>query len=316
MGEVKMAKKSNDETIEVGEMEFTPAESSYGGLISCLRNDKVIVRYINRSNNAITNPRHVLYGGMAETATRVFTVPMLRSGGLVNVLTDEEKAFLEDYMGLSKNALSVHAKGDNYWRNYMVRVGKIDTYLDLSDPNDYIKYKVLLANKDYICPSLNELTQRRKATYQFVLINEGDETRQISKNMSASMEASMELGKILENKELLKYVVEVLSNRPISKQSKLDFIQAQSFKEMQSNPKLFLSIVKDPLLKTKLLISECVDAGIIRRHNDMLYVASTSQPLIDAGGEPTLENSAKYLNSPKHQDIKLTLEAKLKAIKE
>jgi hypothetical protein len=114
MGEVKMAKKSNDGTIEVGEMEFTPTESSYSGLISCLRNDKVIVRYINKSNNAITNPRHVLYGGMAETATRVFTVPMLRSGGLVNVLTDEEKAFLEDYMGLSKNALSVHAKGDNY----------------------------------------------------------------------------------------------------------------------------------------------------------------------------------------------------------
>jgi hypothetical protein len=130
------------------------------------------------------------------------------------------------------------------------------------------------------------------------------------------MEASLELGRILENKQLLKYVVEVLSNRPLSKQSKLDFIQAQAFKEMQANPKLFLGIVKDPLLKTRVLITECIDYGIVRRHNDLLYLTANSQPLADIGDEPTMTTAAKYLNAPKHQEVKLTLEAKLKAMKE
>jgi len=285
-------------------------------LVSCLRNDKVIVRYVNKPNMNITNPKHVLYGGMAETAVRTFTVPMLRSGALVNVLTDSEKDFLESYMGLEKNSLSVYLKKDNYWRNFQIRLGKIDTYLDLSVPADFIKYKVLLANKEHICPSLQELNDRKKATYQFVLINEGDEIAQTGKNMSASMEASLELGRILENKQLLKYVVEVLSNRPLSKQSKLDFIQAQAFKEMQANPKLFLGIVKDPLLKTRVLITECIDYGIVRRHNDLLYLTANSQPLADIGDEPTMTTAAKYLNAPKHQEVKLTLEAKLKAMKE
>jgi len=193
---------------------------------------------------------------------------------------------------------------------------KTDSYLDLSIPEDYIKYKVLLSNKDYICPNLQELNDRRKVTYEFVLINEGDEVRQTNQAMSASMEASMELGKILENKSLLKFVTEVLSNRPISKNSKLDFIQAQAFKEMQSNPKIFLGIVKDPYLKTKVLISECMDAGILRKRNDLYYVASNSEPLCELGEESTLSVAAKYLNTPKRQEIKLTLEAKLKALKE
>lgn len=285
-------------------------------LISCLRNERVIVRYVNKPNTNITNPRHVLYGGMAETASRTFTVPMLRSGALMNVLSDSEKDFLEDYMGLEQNALSVYLKKDNYWRNYFVRLTKTDSYLNLAIPEDYIKYKVLLSNKDYICPDLQTLSDRRRVTYEFVLINEGDEVRQTSQTMSVSMEASVELGKILENKSVLKFVTEVLSNKPISKQSKIDFIQAQAFKEMQANPKLFLSVVKDPYLKTKVLISECLDAGILRKRNDFYYVSANSEPLCEIGEESTLTVAAKYLNTPKRQEVKLTLEAKLKALKE
>lgn len=108
-----------NQVFEPARQEFKPqrkptSNSEEVELISCLRNDKVIVRYVNKPNTNITNPKHVLYGGMAETAVRTFTVPMLRSGALVNVLTDSEKDFLESYMGLEKNALSVYLKKDNY----------------------------------------------------------------------------------------------------------------------------------------------------------------------------------------------------------
>ena len=107
-----------NQVFEPARQEFKPQHKAQASvdveLISCLRNDKVIVRYVNKPNTNITNPKHVLYGGMAETAVRTFTVPMLRSGALVNILTDSEKDFLESYMGLEKNALSVYLKKDNY----------------------------------------------------------------------------------------------------------------------------------------------------------------------------------------------------------
>ena len=86
---------------------------------------------------------------MNETAFRKFTVPIIESSGAyVNVLTNDEKTYLEKSMGLEPNALSVYLKRDNYWANYSVRLTKGDNYLDLSIPDDYIKYKVLLANNE------------------------------------------------------------------------------------------------------------------------------------------------------------------------
>ena len=74
-------------------------------LINCLRKERVIVRHIPKEGGMITNPKHVLYGGMAENASRTFVVPRLSSGMFVNVLTDAEKAFLEEIMGLEYNYL-------------------------------------------------------------------------------------------------------------------------------------------------------------------------------------------------------------------
>jgi hypothetical protein len=88
----------------------------------------------------VQNPKHILYGGMAETATRSFVVPKLSSGLFRNVLTDNEKSFLEQVMGLEYNALSIYKKKDNFWDDSnpngigRVTLHKQDNYLDLSVP--------------------------------------------------------------------------------------------------------------------------------------------------------------------------------------
>ena len=85
-------------------------------IINCLRNERVIVRYRPKQGwMGITNPRHVLSGGLAEGATRTFVVPRLSSGMYVNVLTDNEKKYLEEIMGLEYNALSIYKKENNFW---------------------------------------------------------------------------------------------------------------------------------------------------------------------------------------------------------
>lgn len=129
-------------------------------LVSCLRNEKVIVRHIPRVTALVQNPKHELYGGMAPGAIKRYTVPRLTSGQFVNVLTDNEKAYLEEVMGLEPNAMSVYNRENNFWDDSnphgisTVTLTKQDTYLDLAQPEQYIKYKILLANKNNIAPSL------------------------------------------------------------------------------------------------------------------------------------------------------------------
>ena len=288
-------------------------------LISCLRNERVIVRFIPKLGGIWgTNPKHLLAGGMAEGSVRVFVVPRLSSGMYVNVLTDKEKAFLEDVMGLEYNALSIYKKVDNFWDDSnenginKVRLTKQDNYFNLSDPEDYIRYKILLANKDYIAPSLQALQDTPKATYQFVIISEGEETKVAKNNMSTTMMCYKEFGKIEDNIDLLRVIIETIDGRPTSQNAKLEFLQTKVNSLIQADSKIFLKVITDPMLSTKVLIKKAIEAGLISNRGNYLYLRKDNTPLCEANEEPTLNVAAKYLNSPKHQEVKFALEAKLK----
>lgn len=288
-------------------------ENNTAGVKSCLRNERVIVRFVPKEGGMITNPKHILYGGMAEGAVRYFTVPVLQStGAFKNVLTDAEKEYLEQVMGLEYNALSIYKKENNYWENFRVRLTKQDTYLNLSDPNDYIKYKVLLANTNFIADSLETLQDRPRATYQYVLIKEGESEKRESDNISTIMKCYKEYGKIENDADTLKCIVELLDKRPLAKGTKIEFLQGKANTLIQSNPGLFYSTVTDPTLPVKVLIRRAVEEGVISRRGDQYYLKSDNSPLCGSNEEPTLNTAAKYLNLPKNQELKLSIEAKLK----
>lgn len=280
--------------------------------INCLRNERIIVRFVPKESGLVRDPKHILYGGMAETAIRWFTLPKLSSGVYVNPLTDKEKSYLEEVMGLEYNALSIHKKVDNFWDNLQVRITKQDNFFNLSDPDDYIRYKVLLANKDLIASSLQELQDRPKATYQFVLIQEGEETKNSKKEMTATMQSYMEFGSIQENAPMLRTIIETIDGRPLAKSTKIEFLQEKINKLIQADAKLFLRVVTDPFLKTKTLIKRAVEEGLISNRGGMLFLKSDNTPLCGDNEEPTLSIAAKFINSPKNQDLKFSLEAKLK----
>ena len=287
--------------------------------VNCLRNERLIVRFVPRPTAMVQNPKHILYGGMAETATRSFVVPRLNSTGMFkNVLTNEEKNFLEQAMGLEYNALSVYNKVNNFWddSNPMgigrVTLHKQDNYLDLSVPEDYIKYKILLANKDQIAPSLQDLEDRPKATYQFVIISEGAETSANLNKMDVTMKCYMEYGKVENDLPTLKTVIELIEGRPLSPNTKLDYLQGKVNEYIQRNPRQFYSVIKDELLPAKVLIKKCLEAGLIGKKNDTYYLKQDGSPLCEMDEESTLNNAAKYLTSIKQQDLKYLLEAKVK----
>lgn len=281
--------------------------------LSCLRDEKITIKYVNRQSDLIRDKKHVLYGGLAEGAHITLTVPMLNSGIYANVLTNEEKDFLEEILGLPKNALSVYKKENNFWDEFYIKLGKEDSYIDLGDPNDYIKYKVLLANKNIVCSSPQELRDSPKRTYRFYLVSEKDEVQFQLSSMTANMEAAMLLGSLKDNKEVMKFIVETMSGRKIMESSKLDFIVTQAYTLMQQDIKLFLLIANDKLLKTKAFINQCVNNGLVKRRENMYYLTNNNKSLAKEGIDPTLNNAAKFLNDVANQEVKLMLEAKIRS---
>lgn len=281
-------------------------------IVNCLRNERIVVKHVPKETGMVRDPKHILYGGMAENAVKWFTVPRLTSGMYINVLTNAEKTCLEEVMGLEYNALSIYNKTDNFWDNFMVRLTKQDNILDLSNPEDYIKYKVLLANKDFIAPSLQELEDHPKATYQFVIIHENEESQASKKKMNATMQAYMEFGKIQDNADILRTIIETIDSRPTSKNSKIEFLQDKVGKLIQADAKLFVRVASDPLLSTKVLIKKAIEGGLISNRGGMLYLKADGTPLCGDNEEPTLSIAAKYLNMPKHQELLFSLQAKLK----
>jgi hypothetical protein len=258
-----------------------------------------------------------MYGGLAEGAFINITVPRLRSGIFVDVLTKNEKEYLEQIMGLEVGALNVYNKTNNFWDNTTeggisrVRLSKQNNHLNLNNPIDYIKYKILLANKDLVAPNLQTLQDRPKATYRFVLVADNEVNAVSKAKMSNKAQCYVEYGKYESNEEVLRMVIETLTSKPLANNTKLDFLQTKIGELIDADSKLFLRVIQDPLLKTRILIKKCIEQGFISKRGDFLYLRSDNTPLCEGGEEPTMTVAAKYLNNPKRQDMKLSLEAKL-----
>jgi hypothetical protein len=276
-----------------------------------LRKEKIIVRFIPKENDNIVDRQHVAYGGMMDGAVRGFTVPMLSNGTYKNVLTDNEKAFLEEVLGLEINGLSVYNKKDNYWDNYLIRLTKQDTILDLSDPEDYIKYKVLLANKDTVAPSMKDLREHRRATHEYVIIEPNEEFSDSRNKVNNTMKCYEEFGAIKDKFDVLRCIIETIDGRPVAANTKIEFLQGKATDLISSNPKLFLETVTDPLLSTKILIKKALEAGVITKRGDYYYLKSDGSPLCGNNEDPTFTVAAKYLSLPQNQELKFSIEAKM-----
>lgn len=288
-------------------------------LINCLSNEKVIVEFIEKPRGMYTDPKNPFYGAMGPTAEVSLPVPMLRSGGFVDVLTKAEKDYLEYIMNLEPNALSVHNRENNFWSDAnpkgigRVTLKKGKTVFDMSKPVDYIKLKIVMAHKDLVAPSMQDLRDKPKATYRFVIIRDQEEAKANSLKVNNKQEAYMLFGEVRKDKDKLRVIIETLDGRPTAANSSLEFLQGKVGELLEQNVKLFLNAVKDPYLDTKVLIKKAVEAGIILNRGGFLYIkeGSTITPLCENGEEPLINIACKYLNHPKHQELKFSIEAKL-----
>lgn len=282
------------------------------GEVNPLRNEEIYVRFVPQATGfGIESKSHVGYGNLFDGNTVTLVVPILNNGRYKNILTNEEKDYLEKALGLDSNALSVYKTENNYWDNYKIRLEKEGMKLNLSDPQDYIRYKVLLANSDVIAPSVQERIDRPKATYRFELVRLGEEASMENLKMNATMESYKEFGKIEGDIDTMRVLVELLDGRPYSKTESAVFFRARINTLIQQDAKRFLQYIKDPLLHTKMIIRRSVELGKVSMKNDYYYLASDGSPLCEQNEKSTLSVAARFLNQPANQEIKFLLESEV-----
>lgn len=271
----------------------------------------ILVKPVMKARNSlITDPDHEAYF-LFGTATITYSLPVDRQGNLMNPFTSkEEQEWLEKELDVD---LNFHKVKDNYWHTAKVKLGKDTRRLQLSNPKDYLDYIILRANRLYIAPDGESMTE--KATYRYALVSEEFETKQGEKKANLEIEAYMALGKLKESKDDMIDFLKIYGKR-VSANSKQAFLMAEILKIIENDIHGFLGIIRDKEnYELKLLIAEAVECQALIKQGRKYHLPG-GDDLCGPGEIPTLDTAIQYLKSPANQEILLMLKARVNNTKE
>ena len=280
-----------------------------------LQNKKVLVQFIPKPTKEIRDPNHVAYGGRLENTYIHIAPPRLRKDKMKNILTDEEKAGLEHLMGRD---LSIYGE---FWKGYRkggifpIPLGKEDLELDLSVPEDYIKWKVLL-NSNLVANSKEDYKNKYREEYQFVIVDENESTAMGEESTNDKAKAFAFYTEYTNSSSVLRYVLRKLGKNTHARQE-IGFLREQIGLAID-NPKdlgTILKVAKDDYLKEKVLLEEAVILGVLDRISGQ-YFTKEKEPISGEGDIPDEDNAAKFLGSPIGQELRLAIEARVKNARE
>ena len=272
----------------------------------------VKIKFIKRKKGLSANVKdnHIISGGMLEGSYRKFPVPMMRNGALKNVLTKAEKDYFENEEFSGQN-LSMYG---GFWDTFYVTLEKLDTTLDLSIADDYLRYKVLLAWNSIIAPSLKVFKEAPTAAYQFYLEREGEEENLSARGLNDTKMAWKNLNKIEDNSEVLAAVIFLMTGKLVGLNSKLDYLNREVEKLVNSRAEKFNKLLADGQFEAKVLVANAERAGIIKKNNGV-YETEDGLPLTDLGQPATVDNVVKFLDNPLNNEVKELIASRLDNIK-
>ena len=198
-----------------------------------LTSRKITVQYVMKESDYIKDPKHVGYGGLFSGAAIAIPVPLMDNQKMKNMLTKKELKGLEFVLGKS---LSIY--GD-FWKSeykkggmFPIFISKDGFELDLSNPSDYIKYKVLLASP-IVANSIDEIKYR--ATNRFVMVEEGETIRREKDKVGSKVLAFEKYVEFKNDRSVLRHILRNLG-RYTSRDQKLDFLQVETAKQIEKDP--------------------------------------------------------------------------------
>jgi len=282
-----------------------------------IRSGRVKVEPIKRSSDWL--PAESDSAFMNTGAKIEYVTPRLqRSGQLIDPLGDltvEQKDLIAKELGYkSADDLNVNKKEkENFWINRTVFIDKNGKFLELSNIGDFISYKILEVNTDYIAPSYQD--RYEKGTYKFALVFDDEKAKIGNLKIDTKKSAYILFGKIdgsaqkMEDFLWIYYLTdkEKVSKRPPNNPG-IDYLRGEIGRIIEEKTGVFLSLMSDEFFEDKVLIQKSINNGLIHRDGQMFTVF----------GEPTskstLEGLIGYLKDERNNNIRLSLIGKLDEI--
>jgi len=245
---------------------------------------KVIVRPLNR--NAWSGI--LQYKNCHTSLASYFT----RTGRLYTGLTPEDEKRLGEKLRIDLNPTSP------FWITFHIKMSGRDLILETDDPYDEMRY-LFLKNHKRVANGMGD----KKATANFVIINEEEEAVESNKLSQIKRKAIKEFDKMTTSEmrkclRLYGHNAEDLSNESV--EFKLDNL-------VEEDPQRFLTTwVLNTNKDTEFLIQEAISKNVIRKTKNV-YKYGTD--IIGHG----LEDAILYIDAPENQDLKLAISNETKA---
>ena len=281
-----------------------------------LKKEIVEVKFIQSSSSMYTN-ESPLKGGLAETSTITYAIPRVNVM-IKQVLTPDEQAFFEEYFSLPEGTMNPNAVTNNYWTTYnkgyinRVTLDKNTKKLNLSNGKDYIEYKILLANPEYICPSQEDLENSRKATYRYVLNNDTTVANAAGKSADMKLELFEIYAKYKEDVDMLRTIIYLIEHKKVSPKTKIELLKEKLVSMMENDAKNCYPVMTSKTLEQKKALIIGVEKGIISDRNGFYFYTENGQKLSDDYTEPNLNNAANYLADVANQELYFSILKKIK----
>lgn len=234
---------------------------------------------------------------------KVLTTELSRSGLYCTGLTEQEQEYFEEKLSLKKNSLSkkpADENGSNFWANLEIKLNaKGNNELNLEDPIQYLKYKVLLASSK-VCNS--PLEKHNWPSAEWMIIDE-DAVAEVEANEIDKEVIAVEVFNDLSEEDK-KGLLKLYGKRGLEN-SKPELIKSALYKELKKDPIKFVKTAKDKSLKTRIFVEDLLTEKIITKNGN--YFKNGDDPI----GNST-EEVISYFEDPKNQSVKIALQGKLK----
>jgi hypothetical protein len=196
-----------------------------------------------------------------------YTVPLKENGGGVLVdpledLTKEEREKLAFELGEEAQRLNINSSENIFFNTRKSRVvlEKGVKVLDLSKPWDFMYYRILKTNKDFVAPS--EKAKFDKPTYRWALVDNEEVVQEKAKTSATKMEAIIKLSDYRGSIDKLTNLLTV-SGMVVPKNATADWLFGEAYKLADTNPTKFLALATDEDFDIKLLINKAIEKKVI-----------------------------------------------------
>jgi hypothetical protein len=282
---------------------------------NCLINKKIVLSLIEKPTNAlykVIGDSTLLIGASVH-----IKLPQTQFGELKEVLTDEEREYLES---LIKTDLNIYSdKGKEFWNSKLATIilkrtskdlSDADLILDLSKPYDYIKYKIALVSHRVA----NSWDERYDNGEYVVVIKDGEsEFVDTIKKVNKEEKVLSYLMSIKSSKRKMYNLIRLYGDDKVSTaitmNSSLELMYTTLWEICKStkgiNGLYPLIIIDEKELIMQILVADAITVGMIEKRGWEYRLK---------GGEKigsNIDEAINYLNDKNNQHTKIRIEQEI-----